>query len=250
MKDPDFSFDCHVHFGQYHHLYYQPSLVVKALHRNGVRRAWVSSTTACIAPESSDEARYLSRHIDEEMQEALAEAGKCGMTLVPLYWAVPERYHDLNKVDGSMYAGFKIHPKIGEWGSENGSKLLRDVCVCASRKNFPVLIHTGVDDVDSPARFEKNFAEYPDVTFVLAHCRNAREIIRLFGKYDNLFGDTAFCPAEDHENICLAGFRSRMLWGTDFPITHWHERSGDELNLTILSENYKNTLSRFRSRKT
>ncbi len=249
MEDPDaFAFDCHVHFGQYNHLYYQPSLVVKALHQNGVQRAWVSSTTACIAPTSFDEAQYLSGHIDEEMQEAIEEANRLKMALITLYWAVPERYCTPDKVDGEMYAGFKIHPKIGEWSSKNGSDLLHDICVCASQKKFPILIHTGIDDVDSPARFEKYFAEYPEVTFVLAHCRNTQEIIRLFGKYGNLLGDTAFCAIEDYKKICLAGFKSRMLWGTDFPITHWHNRIGDKITLSVLSENYKNTLLLFKSK--
>ncbi len=244
---PDFSFDCHVHFGQYHHLYYQPSLVVKALHKSGVRRAWVSSTTACIAPDSHEEAQYLSCHIDEEMQEALEEANGLKMTLVPLYWAVPERYCNLDKVDGSLYAGFKIHPKIGEWGGKTGNHLLHEICDCASRNRFPILLHTGVDAVDSPSRFERSFAAFPNVTFVLAHCRNAVEIVRLFGKYENLLGDTAFCPAESYREICRAGFQPRMLWGTDFPIPHWYERTDDAVTLSVLTKNYRKILHRFKS---
>ncbi len=250
MKYSDaFVFDCHVHFGQYYDLYYRPSLVVKALYRNGVRRAWVSSTTACIAPDSFEEAQYLSRHIDDEVEEALAEAGKCGMLLVPLYWAVPKRYDNLDKVDGFVYAGFKIHPKIGEWDGKIGNKLLHDICTCAARKKFPILIHTGVDTIDSPSRFETYFANFPDVTFVLAHCQTAREVIHLFEKYDNLLGDTAFCPLDNYEQIYRAGFGSRMLWGTDFPITHWYHGIRDKISLSILTENYKNTLVHFKSSK-
>lgn len=242
-----FTFDCHVHFGQYNQIYYQPSMVVKALYKSGVRRVWVSSTTACIAPQSFEEAEYLSRHIDEEVEEAVEEANRLKMTLVPLYWAVPERYCALDKVNCSMYAGFKVHPKVGEWVSENGNNLFRDLCDCALKNNFPVLIHTGVDGIDSPSRFEKYFAAYPEVTFVLAHCRNAGDVIRLFGKYDNLLGDTAFCASDGYKSICRAGYKSRMLWGTDFPITHWCNRTGDRVNLSILSKNYKDVLRRFRS---
>ncbi len=241
-----FTFDCHVHFGQYNQIYYQPSWVIKALHKNGVRRAWVSSTTACIEPRSFDEAQYLSRHIDEEVKEALAQASKLKMSLVPLYWAVPERYCDPNKVDGFLYSGFKIHPKVGEWGGIGGEKLFFGVCTRASQRHYPILIHTGVDAVDSPARFEKYFADFPDVMFVLAHCRNIGEVIRLFKKYKNLLGDTAFCPIEGYKEICRAGFESRMLWGTDFPITHWCSRESDKLNLTVLSANYKVTLDSFK----
>lgn len=245
MISPDaFHFDCHVHFGQYYHLYYRPSLVIKALFASGIRRAWVSSTTACIAPDSFEEAQYLSCHIDEETEEALAEARKLNMTLVPLYWAVPKRYCDLDKVDGSMYAGFKIHPKIGEWDDPSGAEFFRGICVCALRRKFPILIHTGIDAADSPSRFEKHFADFPNVTFVLAHCRNTREVIRLFGKYGNLLGDTSFCSSDSFREISCAGFRSRMLFGTDFPITHWYDRTSDAVTLSALSENYKAALHR------
>lgn len=248
MKNSNaFAFDYHVHFGQYYHLYYQPSLVVKALHQNGVRCAWVSSTTACIAPASFEEAQYLSCHIDDEVEEALAAASNCGITLTPLYWAVPKRYYNLDKVDGSTYAGFKIHPKIGEWGEKIGNGLLHDICTLATQKKFPILIHTGIDMIDSPSRFETYFAAYPGATFVLAHCRATRNIIQLFEKYDNLLGDTAFCPLESYEQICRAGFKTRMLWGTDFPITHWYNRTSDTITLSILSENYKEKSDLFKS---
>lgn len=187
----------------------------------------------------------MSRHIDEEMTEAVAEADKLKMNLVPLFWAVPERYCELDKVDGSMYAGFKIHPKIGKWGNESGNKLLRNICFCASQNNFPILVHTGADEVDSPSGFEKYFEEFPGVTFVLAHCRNVGEVIRLFGKYGNLLGDTAFCSPNDYNEICRAGFQPRMLWGTDFPVTHWYNRTSDNITLSALSENYKNVLRSF-----
>lgn len=247
MKNPEKpDFDCHVHFGQYNHIYYQPYLIIRALHRNGVRRAWVSSTTACIAPDSLEEAQYLSRHIDQEMQEATEEASKLKMTLLPLYWAVPGRYCALEKVDGAMYAGFKIHPKIGEWGNEIGNNLFRDICICACENHFPVLIHTGVDAVDWPSRFEKYFTGYPEVTFVLAHCRNVGEVLRLFEKYGNVLGDTAFCPTDNYKRICRAGFKTRMLFGTDFPVTHWCERKSDKITLSVLSENYKEVLRRFK----
>lgn len=41
--------------------------------------------------------------------------------------------------------------------------------------------------------------------------------------------------------ICDAGFRDRMFFGTDFPVTHWHEHRGEE-NITAdgksLTESY------------
>ena len=47
MKIPITS-DYHVHCGQYYENYYQPASIIKALYNNGIKKAWISSTTSCI----------------------------------------------------------------------------------------------------------------------------------------------------------------------------------------------------------
>ena len=91
-------------------------------------------------------------------------------------------------------------------------------------------------------------AAFPEVKVHLAHCKDPEPIIQLFSKYKNLVGDTAFCPQDSYEAICKAGFKDRMFFGTDFPISHWYEHHGekdfptDEKNLT---ESYKKTLNEY-----
>ena len=236
--------DCHVHCGQYYEQYYQPASIVKALYNNGIKNAWLSSTTSCIEWSNQEEKEYLIRHIDDEIEEAVLTANDLGLNLTPLYWVIPQRHIDGEIVEDvirySYYKGFKIHTKVGGWDKDTAftRKLFNEVCFCAEKYHFPILIHTGMDIVDSPKRFEKYFSNYKNVKFVLAHCKNTDEIIDLFSKYNNVFGDTSFCPIESYNKICEYGFSERMQSGTDFPIPHWikaikKEAFPDEEELTL-----------------
>ena len=103
---------------------------------------------------------------------------------------------------------------------------------------------------DRPYLFESWFKQFPDVEVHLAHCKDSAPIIDLFTKYKNLFGDTAFCPTDSYGEICDAGFKNRMFFGSDFPITHFlnlneSEREKKELQPSFkeLNDNYKMSLA-------
>ena len=225
MKKPKITADYHVHCGQYYETYYQPSTIIKSLYKNGIKEAWISSTTSCIEWTNLEEKEYLLKHIEEEITEAVFTAKKLGIELTPLYWVIPKRHFEGDKItmimDNSLYKGFKIHPRIGDWNIAN--QLFEEICHYASNHNLPILIHTGTDNIDSPKRFETYFSKYKTVKFILAHCKDTKNIIKIFSNFNNVCGDTAFCPKESYEEIKLAGFKDRIQFGTDFPITHWFE---------------------------
>jgi predicted TIM-barrel fold metal-dependent hydrolase len=91
----------------------------------------------------------------------------------------------------------------------------------ADKRKKRILIHTGESGIDSPSRFERFFGEYEGAEIVLAHCRPASETIGIMKKYANVFGDTAFVPKDRIDEIRNAGFGKRLIFGTDFPITHY-----------------------------
>ncbi len=215
--------DFHVHCGQFADTYYQPADVVEALYQNNVTEFWISSTTSCISWSSEEEKQYILNHIDDEIKEAVFTAEKYGMNITPLYWVLPQRHEEGESVESVMnnssYKGFKIHTRIGAW--DEHIELMHQVCRYAEEHNLPILIHTGVDVSDSPLRFEKYFGQYTKVKFVLAHCKKVDEVIGLFSKYENVYGDIAFCPFDCYEKMLASGFVGRLQFGTDFPITHW-----------------------------
>lgn len=216
-----------MHCGIYFDTYYSPNSVINALSKNGIKKAWISSTTACMAWQNSDEKDYIINKIEKEIQEAVTTAEKNRMTLIPLYWVSYQRYIDGEHIDhimkGSLYKGFKIHPKSYGWDrDEKLETLLEEVCEYAGKHALPILIHTGSECIDAPNRFEVYFKNYSSVKFVLAHCKATEQIIRILTQYHNVYGDTSFCSYESYDAICKAGFKDKMLFGTDFPITHWY----------------------------
>ncbi|MBQ2354940.1 MAG: amidohydrolase family protein, partial [Treponema sp.] len=110
----------------------------------------------------------------------------------------------------------------------------------AQKYKLPLFIHTGLSEADEPLQFEKWFCKFPDVKTHLAHCKDPDATISLFSKHPNLLGDTAFCPHDSYSKICKAGFKDRMLFGTDFPITHWYEQNKNaDYDFNSLNKNYQ-----------
>jgi len=44
----------------------------------------------------------------------------------------------------------------------------------------------------------------------------------MMGKYKNVFCDTSFAPSDRIDQVKNAGFGARIIFGTDFPITHFY----------------------------
>jgi predicted TIM-barrel fold metal-dependent hydrolase len=59
-------------------------------------------------------------------------------------------------------------------------------------------------------------------------------------KYPNVFGDTAFAPKDRIDEIISEGFGKRLIFGTDFPITHYFYGRNNGVSL---EEQYKQDLS-------
>lgn len=223
--------------------------MIGALAANGVKEAWGSSTTACLRWTTPEEKQRIVSHIADEIKEALLAAKQYDIRFIPLYRVVPKLHSEGLRVkevmDSSPYRGFKIHPL--DEGFENeflANSLMEEVCEYASAHQFPVLIHTGEDLCVAPERFETFFGRFRNVKFVLAHCKEAERVIRLFKKHANVFGDTAFCPYESYHKICECGYGNRIQTGTDFPVTHWFgsDKKCGRVSKRALISNYKKVL--------
>lgn len=244
------SCDYHVHCGQFRDKYYSPDTILCALHKNGVKKVWISSTTSCIQWKNSKEKEDLLWFIEKEIEEACELGRKYEIDVLPLYWVIPQRHFEGDTIakvmDGSLYCGFKVQPIFSAWSEADpaADQLFDEICCYAAQKSLPILIHTGEDSNVRPRRFERFFKKYPNVHFVLAHCKQASEIIKVFKQYPNTCGDTAFCPADNYQEICRAGFADRMQMGTDFPITNWFAHMGElgNADAELLTEEYRQTL--------
>lgn len=226
------TYDNHTHIGTFYECHYDYRFLFKAMKNNGINGATFAYLTPLFT--ESEPALNFYKAMTAESQDALAFAKEIGFDAQPLYWVDPMALMGGLKLDSVLsdinYKGLVVHPFLNDWNPEKRelSNLLTEVFAFAEKHHFDIYFHTGCSATDNPLLFEKWYAQFPSVKVHLAHCKDPDPIIQLFQKYDNLVGDTAFCPDDSYEAICDAGFKDRMFFGTDFPITHWYEHRRDE----------------------
>ena len=221
-------FDNHIHIGRFFDIYYDAKTVFKILKDAGVIGFMYSSTTSGETVDSKDAALQLYQKIKEEIIDAQKTAASLNLNSFPLYWIIPLVHRflpelTLEKVmSEAPYKGFKLHPRANIWDiSEPFTRALAEsVFIYADKKKLPILIHTG-PDIDRADLFEPFFRLCTNGKIILAHCRPLDTTLRLLAEYDNVFCDTAFVPPEIVKQINEAGFKSKVLFGSDFPITDY-----------------------------
>jgi len=145
----------------------------------------------------------------------------------------------------------KIHPAADGEGvqSTRYKKLLKT----AQELGIPVIIHTGCihsrliykDVHQSRAElFKKWYESYPDLKFILAHMNyhEPQVALDLCEKYENLFVDTSWQPAEVIGEAVRRMGAERILFGSDWPLVGSNMKVGrqriDEcIEIGILNEN-------------
>jgi predicted TIM-barrel fold metal-dependent hydrolase len=210
--------DFHIHIGQFREIYYEPLEVLWSVLEQDVTNCAYSSTT-------SGEKNLKYSKIEKEIKTAIDVFPESKFK--PYFWYVPSYIKNgitaKNAFENLPYKGIKLHPKMNRWdfSDKSHAKSLRGLFGYAGENKIPVLIHTGPDACEKPEFFEPFFAEYPQVKFVLAHCRPVYESIAMFSLFKNVHGDTAFLPEDNLLKIAKAGFGKRIILGSDFPITHY-----------------------------
>lgn len=215
----DKTFDHHIHIGRFRDIFYDYKYVFDFLGQNGVKKAICSHLTPCFTNYNCGISFYDL--MLENVKNAKEYADKINLKVQFYYWVDPViitggmPLSDVLKT--KLFEGFKLHPRFSNLTEE----IINKVFETANDNNLPILIHTGVDSIDEPMQFEKYFKKYNKVKVQLAHCKEPKSIIELFSKYSQLIGDTAFCSQDSLASICDAGFESRMVFGSDFPINEY-----------------------------
>jgi predicted TIM-barrel fold metal-dependent hydrolase len=221
--------DSHIHIGQFYEKYYYFENIFDIIFNSEkIDKIVYSSTSSCI-----DNVKY-----NFVFKEIEAAQKRYYDKTTALFWFVPDYINQGVKIETAMnelnYGGFKLHPLGNKWNFENDIKetdILHEIFNYADRNKLPILIHTGESGVDRPNRFESFFGEYKNAKIILAHCRPADETIDMMRKYTNVFGDTAFASSKRIDKIKVVGFGNRLIFGSDFPITHYfNKKSGVSLN--------------------
>lgn len=224
--------DIHTHIGQFHDLYFAPSVIHKLMEQLEVAYYGVSSTTQC-------EENYTK--VLSEMKELIKLGGK---RVVPIMWITPEAlqgniaWYLESDIKWRM---LKIHPFLNqmEWNPERD--LFAEVLDISQELHLPLLIHTGKEECCKANLYEQSIKNKPNITFLLAHGKPHKDAIRLASEYDNAYVDSAFMPIEDMKAFCDAGLSHKLLWGTDMCIPQYFYPEEDMVTY------YKRKLDAFRN---
>jgi predicted TIM-barrel fold metal-dependent hydrolase len=213
---------------------------------SGMKGLSFSSTTSC-----KDGVQYIE--IEKEINSLLAAMPYTPEVVRPFFWYIPDYIKQGITVEAAFnnlpYKGIKIHPRAHLWEFENKIHI-ENLCRLfdyAEQNCIPVLIHTGENGVDSPDIFEKFFREFNETKFILAHCRPLEITIKMLGKYDNVYCDSAFVPETSIQKIISYGFGQKFIFGTDFPITHYfkvnYPQSQEDRETTLRGQYEKDTVN-------
>jgi uncharacterized protein len=233
--------DNHIHIGQFEDIYYDPHEIVDIVMSSGMEGLSFSSTTSCV-----ENVKYTE--IEKEIVNLLAGISYSFEIVRPFFWYIPD-YMDQgigiqNAFSVVPYKGIKIHPYANHWDFEDNRhiEILHNLFDYAAKNSLPVLVHTGNSGIDSADKFEQFFKEYKKTQCILAHCRPLNITVRMLKEYSNVFCDTAFVSEEDILHIINSGYREKIIFGTDFPITHYfktkYPREGENPEITLI-EQYK-----------
>ena len=212
--------DNHVHIGQFADVYYDPLEIMDVVMAAGMDGLSFSSTSSC-----KNNVRYSE--IEREIAAFMSIISYTAETVRPLLWYNPDYIKQNITIESAFsdipYQGIKIHPYAQSWDFTDTKHMetLHAIFDYASGNDMPVLIHTGNSGVDSADRFERFMDEYRGAKCILAHCRPLDVTMELLKKYGNVYCDTSFVPIKDIQQIAASGFASKVIFGSDFPITHF-----------------------------
>jgi len=212
--------DSHVHIGQYEDVYYDPFEIMDIVMSAGMEAMSFSTTSSC-------RENILYPEIEKEITAFLSGISYSAETVRPFFWFIPDYINQNITIENAFnvipYKGIKIHPFAHIWNFDDLRHIetLHNLFDYADRHCLPVLIHTGHSEVDRADRFERFIREYHSTKCILAHCRPLDTTIEMLKKYDNVYCDTAFTTETELRTIVFAGFEKRIIFGSDFPITHF-----------------------------
>lgn len=226
--------DCHIHIGQFYKTYYDAHEVFDAIEKSaeqtGVTEVYYSSTSSC---------RYDAElfRIEEEIAYAQQYHSQI-LNVRPYLWFIPKYAEQGIRVRAAIqnfdYAGIKLHPFAQQWDLENSvhTKCLEELFSWSNEVHSLILIHCGLDKKCLPSRFESFFLQFSKCNAVLAHSNPIQETMHMMKKYRHIRCDSSFCT-EKTIKLLHQTFGRRVLFGTDFPITHYWQRYKKGTNIQL-----------------
>jgi predicted TIM-barrel fold metal-dependent hydrolase len=206
--------DCHIHVGQFRESFFSPAHVAEVVNRLCLEGIVASSTTSATGD-------YERAHA--ELTE-LAE--RCRAHVVKLIWITDALLRSKRRMERILqhgYAGIKLHGDVDGWMPQ--ARQYDRACMIARERGLPILVHTGYDSHVAISALSRLCEDCPDIRVVFAHARPAEDAAAVLERHSNAFVDTAFARLSDIRRIVRSTSASRVLYGSDFPITTHYAKS-------------------------
>lgn len=242
--------DHHIHIGQFNQIYYDPIEVFEAIESTYdetlVSEIYYSSTSSC-----RDDVELF--RIEEEIDYAQNFFSK-KLICKPYLWFVPKYAEQNISIESATqsfdYCGIKLHPFAQKWDMKNPvhRKAMEQIFEWSSLTQKSILIHCGPDSSCLPNKFEYFFKTFPKSKPILAHSNPVDMAVEMLKKYPNVKCDTAYMSKKNLQKLFTQVIDDRILFGSDFPVTHYFENYLFEKNRNLKDEyvfDYKNKIEYF-----
>lgn len=219
--------DTHVHIGG-EKLGFQMSehIVIEAMEKYQIDYAIVSNGDAA-------EVDHDQRLIPEEYQVSQETALERVLRFVDKYpekigaavWVKPRLQSVTSELEGMIKEhrnkifAIKLHPFHSNVAPTDERVL--PYLELAKKYQLPVISHTGGCEAASVEKLYEAAKMYPEIPFIMAHMglgSDNKEALRLLGKADNLYGDTAWVQMETTIEAIRQYGSKKMFFGSDTPI--------------------------------
>jgi len=197
--------DAHVHVGYFRDQYFSPDAVIAGLRKLKVHQWAVSSSSTSGKPWS-----FVRKEYERIVELAPDES-------VLLLWVTPamlKHSGDLSVFSILPFRGIKIHWTNG-W-NPHGKQMERLFSI-AQERQWPIVVHTGVDGGCQAGEYEAICHKYSSVRVVLAHGRPIDQAASLMKSARNVWADTSFMPNRDIHLLASQGVAGKVLHGSDYP---------------------------------
>lgn len=218
--------DSHVHFGKALNFNLSRKTVLTAMEKYGVEKAIVSNV-------QSTECGHDQQLLPEKNQVPLLQSANKAIDfakdnpekIFTAIWVKPKleqpsaELEYLLKIHPDYVKAIKVHPYHSALPFDCPE--IEAYVQLAQMLDLPVITHTAKDPC-SDCRHVYNMAKkYPQVRFVMAHLglgTDNQEATEMCAELPNLYGDTAWVPAENAIRFIEKAGSEKLMFGSDLPI--------------------------------
>lgn len=184
--------------------------------------------------------------INEFIADSVQRAGGAFTGLGTMHPDSTDPKGDLDHLCELGLKGIKLHPDFQKFHADD-ARAFR-IYEMAMEKGLPVLVHTGDFrfDYSNPNRVAKVLETLPELKFIGAHLGGWSvwdDALRLLPQYPNIIVDSSsslfYLQPERAREIIRAFGAERVMFGTDYPMWHWHTELEAMEKLQLTDEEYQ-----------